>query len=292
MNETKRKTSKIYGQIDRLAKKGKDQLFEYYKLVDEFVNKGEYGFYEQTLYYYYNIDSVKYTSVDDIKKKTWPEILFQTNSSFQTKLKKIYDQKKVYQTGFDIYSIDLSYLQITTSSPMSQTFSVISTTQSVSFTRTDEFIYFNTTDSDIFKLDLYKTGEWIDINGVSAPSSRRLIEQISVTQSSTKLQIPTSYEGEYLVSVSSRSPLVITNYKVSLNNDSLLGQIKEYDSYNPEVKYLVQNIDFAKAMNQKRTNLDVIKGTTTTTLDDYDETLSEEQNLLNKYTLAVDILLS
>lgn len=292
MNETKRKTSKIYLQIDRLAKKGKDQIFDYYKLVDEFINKGEYGFFEQTLYNYYNIDSVKYTSVDDIKKKTWPEILFQTNSSFQSKLKKIYDQKKVYQTGFDIYSIDLSYLQITTSSPMSQTFSVISTTQSVSFTRTGDFIYLNTTDSDIFKLDVYKTGEWIDINGVSAPSSRRLIEQISVTQSSTKLQIPTTHEGEYLVSVNSRSPLVITNYKVSLSNDSLLGQIKEYDTHNPEVKYLIQNVDLAKAMGQKRTSLDVIKNNVVTTLSDYDETLSEEQNLLNKYAIAVDILLS
>jgi hypothetical protein len=292
MNETKRKTGKIYSQIDRLAKKGKDQLFEYYKLIDEIINKSEYGFFEQTLYIYYNIDPNSYRSVDEIKKKTWPEILFQTNSSFQTKLKKIYDQKKVYQTGFEIYSIDLSYLQITTSSPMSQTFSVISTTQSVSFTRTDDFIYFNTTDSDIFKLDLYKTGEWIDINGVSAPSSRRLIEQISVTQSSTKLQIPTTHEGEYLVSVNSRSPLVITNYKVSLSNDSLLGQIKEYDIYNPEVKYLVQNIDLAKAMGQKRTNLDVIKNNVVTTLSDYDETISEEQNLLNKYTIAIDILLT
>lgn len=292
MNEVKRKTKKIYSQIDKLAKKGKDHLFEYYKLVDEFINKGDYGFYEQTLYDYYNIDPVKYTSVDEIKKKTWPEILFQTNSSFQTKLKKIYDQKKVYQIGFDIYSMDSNYLQITISSPMSQTFSVISTTQSVSFTRIDEFIYFNTTDSDIFKLDLYRTGEWININGVSAPSSRRLIDQILVTQSSTKLQIPTSYEGEYLVSVSSRSPLVITNYKISLKNNNLLGQIKEHDIYNPDVKYLVQNIDFAKAIGQKRTNLDVIKNNTVTTLDEYDESLSEEQNLLNKYTLAVDILLS
>ena len=292
MNEVKRKTKKIYSQIDKLAKKGKDHLFEYYKLVDEFINKGDYGFYEQTLYDYYNIDPVKYTSVDEIKKKTWSEILFQTNSSFQTKLKKIYDQKKVYQIGFDIYSMDLNYLQITISSPMSQTFSVISTTQSVSFTRIDEFIYFNTTDSDIFKLDLYRTGEWININGVSAPSSRRLIDQILVTQSSTKLQIPTSYEGEYLVSVSSRSPLVITNYKISLKNNNLLGQIKEHDIYNPDVKYLVQNIDFAKAIGQKRTNLDVIKNNTVTTLDEYDESLSEEQNLLNKYTLAVDILLS
>jgi hypothetical protein len=175
---------------------------------------------------------------------------------------------------------------------MSQTFSVISTTQSVSFTRTDESIYFNTIDSDIFKIDLYKTGDWININGVSAPSSRRLIEQIYVTQSSIKLQIPTSHEGQYLVSVSTRTPLIITNYKVSLFNDNLLGQIKEYDVYDPEVKYLIQNIDLAKATGQKRTNLEVIKGDVITKLSDYDETISEEQNLLNKYTLAVDILLS
>jgi hypothetical protein len=292
MNEIKRKINKIYNQIDKLAKKGKDQLFEYYKLIDEIINKGEYFFLEQTLYKYYNIDIFKYTNLDDLKKKTWSEILFKTNSSFQTKIKKIYDQNKVYQIGFNLYSTDLSYLQITTSNPMSKTFSSISTTQSVSFTRIDEFIYFNTTDSDIFKIDLYKTSEWININGVSAPSSRRLIEQIYITQSSTKLQIPTSHKGDYLISVNSRAPLVITNYKLSLFSNNLLGQIKEHDIIEPNISNSMQNMDIANIIGQKKTNLEVIKNGVITILDEYDENISEEQNLLNKYKLAVDILIS
>ncbi len=101
MSEIKRKTEKQFNQIDKLAKKGKDQIYEYYKLIDEFINKEEYGYLEQTLYLYYKIEIINYT-VDDVKRKTWKEILFQTNSSFQTKLKKMYDSKKVYQTSFDI----------------------------------------------------------------------------------------------------------------------------------------------------------------------------------------------
>lgn len=292
MNEIKRKTSKIYNQIDKLAKKGKDQVFEYYKLIDDIVNKGEYGFFEQTLYNYYNIDPVNYLTVDDVKKKTWSEILFQTNSSFLSKLKKIYDSKNVYQIGINIYSNDLNYLQIVVSEPMSQTFSNISTTQSVSFNRNGDFVYFNTTEPDIFRINTYKTDNWVDIDGVSIPNSRRLIDIISITQSSTKLSIPTTHFGEYLISVESRSPFNLINYKITLLNNNLLGQIKEYDVYNPDKDYLIQNVDYAKLTGQKRTNLDVIKNNIVTSLTNYDDSISEDQNLLNKYTMAVDILIS
>lgn len=312
MSEIKRKTEKQFNQIDKIAKKGKDQIYEYYKLVDEFINKGEYGYFEQTLSLYYNIDIVDYKGVDDVKRKTWPIILFQTNSSFQTKLKKIYDSKKVYQTSFDIYSQDIGHIQVPMSGPLGSTYSPISSTQSISIVNSSGQFYFETTDTDIFKVDIYQT-KWVDVNGTEVPSTRRLIDQISViaTQSSYKTQIP-AYESQYLVSVSTRPPLVVTNYKLELINDSYLGQIKEFEEYTPDVKYLIENMEFAKFMNQRKAYLEVTKGNTVYIIDSAtysnpsslpssvgvvyvvvpDVSQIEDQNLLNRYSTAVDILLS
>jgi len=312
MSEIKRKTEKQFNQIDKIAKKGKDQIYEYYKLVDEFINKGEYGYFEQTLSLYYNIDIVDYKGVDDVKRKTWPIILFQTNSSFQTKLKKMYDSKKVYQTSFDIYSQDIGHIQVPLSGPLGSTYSPISSTQSISIVNSSGQFYFETTDTDIFKVDIYQT-KWVDVNGTEVPSTRRLIDQISViaTQSSYKTQIP-AYESQYLVSVSTRPPLVVTNYKLELINDSYLGQIKEFEEYTPDVKYLIENMEFAKLMNQRKAYLEVTKGNTVYIIDSAthsnpsslpssvgvvyvvvpDVSQIEDQNLLNRYSAAVDILLS
>lgn len=291
MNEIKRKTEKQFNRIDKLAKKGKDQVYEYYKLIDEFVSNGEYGYFEQTLFYYYKIDIVDYKGVDVVKRKTWPEILFQTNSSFQTKLKKMYDSKKVYQTSFDIYSQDIGHIQTSLSVPLGSTYSPIVSSQSISITNINGQFYFSSTDTDIFTVDIYQT-KWVDVNGTEVPSTRRLIDQIKIgTQSSYKTQIP-PYESEYLVSTSTRPPLVVTNYKLNLINDSYLGQIIEFEEYTPEVKYLIENMEFSKLMNQRASYLEVIKGTQSTIINSVDPTLSQDQNLLVRYTTAVDILLS
>lgn len=310
MSETKRKTEKQFSQIDKLAKKGKDQIYEFYKLIDDFVRKGEYGYLEQTLFLYYKIDIINY-SVDDVKRKTWKEILFQTNSNFQTKLKKIYDSKKVYQTSFDIYSQDIGHIQTTLSVPLGPTYSPVVSTQSISLTNSNSQFYFNTTDSDIFKVDIYQT-KWVDLNGVEVPQTRRLIDQISVTQSSHLTEIP-AYESQYLLSVSTRPPLVTTNYRLDLTNNSLLGQIVEVDQYNPDIKYLIENREFAKILNQRKIYLEVKKGSMLYVIDssEYSPTSSslpssynvvyivvpdtsndEDINLLNKYSSAIDILLT
>ena len=181
MTEERKKIDKLYKQIDALAKSGKDQVFEYYLFIDDVVSKSQYGYFEQCLDIYYKINIISYLSIDDVKKKTWPEILFQTNSTFQTKLKKIYDKKLVYQNGYNIYYDD----------------------------------------------------------------------------------------------------------------NLLIGQIKELDQYSPEIKYLRENSDFAKAMNKKITYLEVIKPgvATASIINTNDTTLSNDQNLLNNYLVAIDYLL-
>lgn len=103
MSPSKKKIEKIYSQIDKLATKGREYIYEYQKLIDDLISKGDYNYFEQTLYYKYNIDIVNTQSISDVKQNTWDEILFQTNTSISKKIKKLYDTKGVYQMVNDIY---------------------------------------------------------------------------------------------------------------------------------------------------------------------------------------------
>ena len=103
MSPDRKKIQKIFNQIDRLAVKGKEQIFEYHKLIDDLISKGDYNYFELTLFYSYNININDYLNLTDIKNKTWEEILFQTNSSISKKIKKVLDTKGVYQVGFNFF---------------------------------------------------------------------------------------------------------------------------------------------------------------------------------------------
>jgi hypothetical protein len=102
-NNDRKIIEKIHRKIDTLAKRGKDHVFEYYKYIDELVDKGQYGYVEQVMSIYYDIDITNMIDVNEVKRKTWKPILFRTNSTFSTKLKKMYDSKNVYQIGLNIY---------------------------------------------------------------------------------------------------------------------------------------------------------------------------------------------
>ena len=103
MSTDRKKIQKIFNQIDRLAVKGKEQIFEYHKLIDDLISKGDYNYFDLTLFYSYNININDYLNLTDIKNKTWEEILFQTNSSISKKIKKVLDTKGVYQVGFNFF---------------------------------------------------------------------------------------------------------------------------------------------------------------------------------------------
>jgi hypothetical protein len=103
MSPDKKKIQKISNQIDKLASKGRDYALDYYKLIDELVEKGEYNYLELTLHYSYFIDINDIKSLDDVKKKSWDEICFQTNTPVSKKIKKVLDTKGVYQMSFNIF---------------------------------------------------------------------------------------------------------------------------------------------------------------------------------------------
>lgn len=102
MSPDKKKIEKIYSQVDKIATKGKEYIYEYQKLIDDLIEKGDYNYFEQTLYYKYDIDITDFPSIVDVKNKTWEGVLFQTNTSISKKIKKLFDKKGVYQMVFDI----------------------------------------------------------------------------------------------------------------------------------------------------------------------------------------------
>lgn len=103
-SDPRKKVTKIFGQINRIAQKGKDYTLDYHKLIDEIVAKGDYAHLEMCLSDKYNLDPNKYRTVDEIKSKTWKHILFETDASFITGLKKLYKGNGIYQQGYEIRS--------------------------------------------------------------------------------------------------------------------------------------------------------------------------------------------
>jgi hypothetical protein len=157
MNLYKRKLAKISNQVEKIATKGKDNFIEYYKYIDELVAKGDYAAFEQALYYFYQIDISNYQYLNDVKKKTWDEVLFQTKSDFLKKLSKIYKEKDVYQISYDVFTNNPNAVSITYSNPLSSTYSSTPFTQSISLTRDNEVFKLNIQNSKIQNIIISKT---------------------------------------------------------------------------------------------------------------------------------------
>jgi len=297
MSPEKKKIEKIYSQIDKLATKGKDQIYEYHKLIDDLISKGDYNYLELTLFYEYKIDIKDYSSISDVKNITWEEILFQTNTSFSKKIKKVLDTKGVYQMGFDIYSDNINNINITVSYPLSSTYSNTSSTQSVSLTRNDNNIYISTNDNNVYNIDVYYS-QWE--NNVTIPTTIKILQNISATQSGNqyKTEIPTSQGGTYLIRTQMRSHNPITyrelNYRVQIDRSYKLGSIIEIDQFSENYNYYFQNKQFSKLIGTRVTYLEVTKlGATSSVLVNIGSPQSKEEiNLVDRYKAAIDYLLS
>ena len=297
MSPDKKKIEKIYSQIDKLATKGKEYIYEYHKLIDDLIIKGDYNYFEQTLYYKYNIEVADYSSVIDIKNKSWAPILFQTNVPMSKRIKKLFDKKGVYQMVFDIYNDSINNLNISVSSPLSSTYSTTSSSQVVSLSRTGNNIYIDTNDNNIYNIDIYYS-QWDGNKPVD--NTIKLLQTISPTQSVVPYltQIPTTQGGSYLIRTNMRSQTPIAyyelNYKVQIERSYLLGSIVEIDKLSPDSKYYLQNKQFAKIIGTKITYLEVTKqgATSSIIVDNSTPNASEDANLLNRYKIAIDYLLS
>ena len=293
----KRKLEKIFNKVDSIATKGRDNFFEYYKYIDELIEKGDYPTFKDVLYLFYNINVNNTTDVGVVKTYTWREILIQTKSPFLSKLKKIYDDAEVYQISYDIFSISPNAAQSSISQPLSVTFSYTGATHSVYLNRVNDVFKLFVLHPDVFQVSIFRA-DWFTQSEIFQPNNVTTLQRITVTNSGVfQTDIPTSTAGQYLITSEQRNAGVTGsykyyNYKVDVIKDSLLGTIKEIEILNPDYKYLLQNKQYASLLGNRITYLEAqrkIDGTAS--IFNYDNpSYNEQQNLLVRYQMAVKYL--
>lgn len=99
----KRKLNKISKKLDSISSKGKDNILEYYKYINELVDKGDYAVLEEVINLYYKIDISKYATIQDFRDLVWNEICLQTNLPILVRISKLYKSKNLYQLSNYIY---------------------------------------------------------------------------------------------------------------------------------------------------------------------------------------------
>jgi hypothetical protein len=127
----------------------------------------------------------------------------------------------------------------------------------------------------------------------SGTHSSWVTQYISGTQSPTYVtNLSLSPNDQYVISTEERPNYKFLNYKVDIVRDSLLGHIVENEIYTQDAKYLIQNKQYASLIGARKTYLEVFKvgGTHSYIIVTDNVSLSEQQNLLNRYKVAVDIL--
>ena len=309
---TKKAIDSIHSKLDKIALKGKDNYLEYSNYFKELSANGNYDNLLQCLSIYYTVDIDKpIRSINTFRKDTWKLVLFKTDSNLNKKIKKLYDSKKVYQTGFDIWSSDPNLLSIVLSNPLSTTFSTTTLSKGISFnhvnTATQSYMNMNILNDRIYKLDIQKA-----IWNNNLPSQINILQSlIGATQSggflpynSYRTEIATDHSAQFLITTYERAKYdelgnktgdyKILNYNLELSKDNYLGQIIEEGIFTDEYKYLLKNREYARITKTRKIFLEVKKvGTTHSVIIDQDDLrLSEDNNLYNRYTIAINLLLS
>jgi len=339
MYNPRKKVNKIFGQINKIAQKGKDNNLEYQKLIDDIIKKGDYSHLEICLAELYNIDPTKYKTVDDLKKSTWKNIMFDTDSAFITGLKKLYKSNNVYQQGNEIRSDKGNFtilnvkggtehypfkeekvqIQEKWNKVTKSKYTQVQGRSQISISKSPEkdTIQIQLHDPKIYQIDIakviwatYSLASGIDPNTIiEAAVELNLTDTIQAfgTQSYLdpaviyKTKIPTTHGADYLIKVkrrgnpgwiSSELRMETYGYKVYIRKENLLGTIKEFDYQPPSSDFHYLNQNFAKATGIKKTFLEVKKnGAAEPITIVYDnEYASEDKNLLQRYTIAINYL--
>jgi hypothetical protein len=268
MNLYKRKLAKISNQVEKIATKGKDNFIEYYKYIDELVAKGDYAAFEQALYYFYQIDITVYQYLNDVKKKTWDEVLFQTKSDFLKKLSKIYKEKNVYQVSYEVFTKNPNTVSITYSNPLSSTYSSTSFTQSFSITRDGEVFKLNVTDPKVYSLVisdavwatqsapiLTSKADILNSWNLGYEGKNPLPDTFEPTQKNFIQRIPITYIGNSNNSINASNLTIggvftmsvtpnlayITGQQISItqSNSYIEGDILSYTQFNGELSFTI-----------------------------------------------------
>jgi hypothetical protein len=110
--------------------------------------------------------------------------------------------------------------------------------------------------------------------------------------------IPTSFGATYLITTTQKNNVTFDfekyNYKLTVDRNPLVGYIFEVDIYDPNSSYLVQNKQYARLTGEKKSYIQAQKigATFSVVFDIENPALSEDANLLNRYSDAINYLLS
>jgi hypothetical protein len=304
MTNTK-KIDGIHSRLDKIALKGKDNYLEFSNYFNDLSKAGDYDNLLQCLYIHYIVDIDEIKNYETFKKGAWKSILFRTDSSMNKRIKKLYDKKLVYQNGFDIYSFDTNFIGISLSNPFSSTYSVTNFPKGISISSSNKIISLGITNSNIYDITISKA-IWGTASNI--PKNIQEFQKIvGVTQSTYKLEIPTTQDTQWLITTYERPGYKELKYKLNINTtNKYLGQIIEEGIFTDEYKYLMKNKEFARITKTRKTFLEVKKVDIeipekdtdgklmieSIIIDQDDLKLSEDNNLYNRYVIAVNLLLS
>lgn len=290
MNSVTKRIGSIHYRLDKIALKGKDNYLEFSDYFNDLTNNGDYNNLLQCLYLYYSSDVDNIKNYETFKKSVWKEILFKTDSNINKRIKKMFDKKQVYQTGFDIYSSDTNFSTTTLSSPLSVTYSITNLPKGISINYSNKVFNLSRTNSHIYDVIISKA-LWVSNSPTEIEEYQKVI---GLTDSTYNLEIPSTHDTQWLVTTYERSNYKILNYKLDvLTTNKYLGRILEKDIYSDEVKYLIKNKEYARITKTRKTFLEVEKfgATQSVPIEQNDLNLSEENNLYNRYMLAINLLL-
>jgi hypothetical protein len=254
--------SKIYARIDKIAKGGRDNYLEYYKLVDDMVKKGQLALLEQTIYYKYKaVELNAGASIKDFKNKSWYIILEGTRSKLQEDKNRLIESNNLYTIGITYYR----------EIPRTQIKAI------------DSLGYGSILNPVINNGGL--VGIQVEKSGMSY-SNATTIQIIGGDGSSTAT--PIIRAGKiYQVQVTATG-----SYH---NQDVKVGTIEERDYYGTEITDVAYTADeYQKLTGNKKTYLIVhpISATFGTTFSTWDSTQTYDRNVMNLYQSGVQFLIS
>jgi hypothetical protein len=259
INPIKFEIDKIYNKIDKIAKKGSDSYLEYYIYIDSLVTTGKYSFLLDTLNIKYDID-ISYMDIPEVKSKSWKQVLFKTNTSFQDSKMNLMKKKSIYQNGLYYYK-EIPRTKVT----------VIDNTGS------GADLLPIVVDGGVSSINVLKTGY-----NYSASAS------VSITGGiGTASAVPIIRQGKIYV-------VNITATGSSHNQDIKLGTITEQDVYKTELMDKISPDLYQKLSGNKTTLLVVAKdgSTQSATFSNWNTSYNYDKNLIALYNSALDYLLN
>lgn len=258
MNPIKIEIDKIYKKIDKIAKKGNDNYIEYHIYIDDLIKKGKYAILLECMDLKFNYNGT-FLDIPTLKKESWKEILFQTNTTIQDLKYNLLKSKGVYQQGLDYYKdIPLTSAKVIDSSGKGAELTPI------------------VIDGFVSSIRVTKTG-----SNYSASASIIISGGIGTASAS-----PVVRAGKiYLVNIGLTGSGHNQSYKI--------GKITEHDIYQENIGIKVTNDLYQKIIGNKTTLLVATKDglTQSATFSSWNSDFTYDKNLSNLYNKAINYLL-